>query len=221
MDGGDLAAATSLLEKIGIGRHSETPAIDDSDSDANEVSSEEGIRPRTVADLAKATAETSSGSSGTETFATVVKEVHDAEDDGGQAGAEATNDSGAAAQTPLQPVDPTTPGQKSVADQVFDALGGTETFSEAETEESLPSESGSHLNSPAWKGCAETSKANTPASTENDVSRGMKTAAKSEKVEAHPPAPNEPVQRQAPDEVPGITPRPTTARRRLAPTRNW
>ena len=181
----------------------ETPDTDDSDSGASEEALEEGVRPKTVADLAKATVETSSGSSSPETFATVVKDVQGVPSNEGDAHAKTSNSPDTAPQAPLQPVDPTTPGQKSVADQVFDALGGTETFSEAEKEESLSKESSSHLNSPTWKSNAEISNANAPASTRKSDSRGINTQ-KAEKTQVQSPASNEPVKSKAADAVPGI-----------------
>ena len=128
-----------------IGRHSETP-LSATLIQMRMRCLQEGIRPRTVQIWPRQQQRLVVGS-GTRR-SPVVKEVHDAEDDGGQAGAEATNDR-RWAQTPLQPVDPTTPGQSRGRPSLMHLV---ELRHFLRQKQRILRASGSHLNSPAWKG---------------------------------------------------------------------
>ena len=171
------AAPTSLLEKVSEGRlaveNGEDPSPGEDGADVAE-----GVRPRTVADLSRAISEdTSSSGSDSEIFATVVKTppLNDGDVSESSESAESPELPGSSTtsseKAPLEPIDPTAPGQKSVADQVFDALGGAEVFDEAEKEDepgTSQNHGESHLNMKTWKGNAESGNADAPPFTKKE-----------------------------------------------------
>ena len=128
--------AASLMEE-----HESPEIVKSIAKDVNVVNEDDDAsKPKTVSDLSK-TSNENKIESDEMTYATVVNtdptDDDDAEsstDDDGGNGDDASNQSNNGEQIPEPnlPTDPTQPGQRSVADQVYDALGGDETFDAAE-----------------------------------------------------------------------------------------
>jgi hypothetical protein len=110
--------------------------------DANVVdeNDDSAVKPKTVASLSHASGEGEKEEEEDEmTYATVVKDdpnenENENENNSGEEGDNQDDaaDSSGMVPEPVLPTDPTSPGQTSVADQVYNALGGAETFDAAE-----------------------------------------------------------------------------------------
>mgnify|MGYP006078236435 CR=1 FL=1 len=186
-EGGEEEKETSLMEEAS----GETPDIVDKvdEHKAEEDEEDAGEKPTTVPNLA---ALSESDTKDEETYATVVKDdpTADPEDggsDAGEAGGDAANAANAADDSVPQvpeaalPVDPTSPGQRSVADQVYDALGGDETFGRAEAV--LTKKAGGDtgattdpLNSKPWKAALNAGDSPSISSTATDEEGTTTTA---------------------------------------------